>query len=157
MEDVDGKLQDPKGRATIVEHTASPQQRSVVDLTEVYRDQLASARRAVTLHADGVTIEDTIRALKGQACSVRWAMVTAATPKIGDGMDATLVSADTRLGLTATGVKGARWEVYPTEPPPHEYDAPNPGTCLIGFTTKLEPGETRTITVRMKLGARSGK
>jgi len=152
---VDGKQQNPKGRATIVEHSATPQQRSVVDLTEVYKDQLASARRTVTLHADGVTIEDTIRARKGQPCSVRWAMLTTATPKLDNGTNAALVSGDKRLSLAAEGAKGARWEVYPTDPPPHDYDAPNPGTCLIGFTTTLGQGETRTITVRLGLDAPS--
>jgi hypothetical protein len=152
---VDGQLQRAQGRAEIVEHTETPERRTVVDLTDVYRGQLARALRTVTLDGDGaVTVQDEIEA-PDRARTVRWAMVTRAEPTLS--ADAVILrEAGRTLRLTRTGV-GAPWTVLPTDPPPADYDAPNPGTRMLAFEARLAPGEKRTLKVYMALQPAGGK
>lgn len=81
-------------------------------------------------------------------------MVTGAGVTI-DRAKATLRQAEQALMLVATGLDGASWEVYPTDPPPGEHDAANPGTRMIGFTVRLAPDERRTLRVECRLASAS--
>jgi hypothetical protein len=148
---VDGQLQREKGFAPIVEHRGPPDSYTVVDLTEVYQGQLASARRRIALlPGDAVQLEDTLQALPDRACRLRWAMVTTAEVKLDGSTVAVLTQGGRRLAASAEGWGDARWEVYPMDPPA-AYDAPNPGVRLLGFTAALKAGESRTGRVRLAL------
>ncbi|OPZ28246.1 MAG: Heparinase II/III-like protein [Lentisphaerae bacterium ADurb.BinA184] len=150
---VDGQFQRVAGFARILEHRAAPESFTVVDLGEVYSGQLAAARRTVCLHPDrSVTIEDRLVATQ-KPCRVRWGMVTAARVALAAGPTAALNQDGKTLTATAEGTGGAPWEVFPTDPPPADYDAANPGTCLLGFTISLEAGEERSLRVRLALAA----
>ncbi|HOC74361.1 MAG TPA: hypothetical protein PKL54_16225, partial [Candidatus Hydrogenedentes bacterium] len=44
-------------------------------------------------------------------------------------------------------------ETFPTNPPPNEWDTPNPGTRQIGFHTDLAPGESAVLAVLLTPGS----
>jgi hypothetical protein len=152
---VDGQLQNESGYAAIVENGDAPDAHTVVDLGDVYKGQLASARRSVALRADGVVlIEDTLQAPADRACRVRWGMVTRADVQLDGSARAALTQDGRALDATAEGLDATAWEIYPTDPPPASYDAPNPGTRMLGFTVALSAGETRVLRVRFALQPR---
>jgi hypothetical protein len=47
---------------------------------------------------------------------------------------------------TETDVALRAWSA---NPPPRDYDAPNPGMSIVGFERELKPGEKTTIKVTL--------
>ena len=145
---VDGQPQSLQGRSEILRHTAD---RTVVDLSPAYTGQLATATRGIALLADrSVVIEDNVTAL-GQPATVRWAMLTRAEVRLQGG-EAILTQAGQSLALRVLEPAGTTLETYSTEPPA-AYDAPNPGTCQIGFKVPLEAGASAVLRVVLVPGA----
>ena len=119
---------------------------TTIDMTPAYQGQLASARRRVALVRDkAVLIEDHITAPPKNPATVRWAMATRAEIETVSPTQARLHQAGKTLRLIV--LQGGVLGTYPTDPPPAEHDAPNPGTRLVGFTIKREPGQNQTLRV----------
>ncbi|WP_020606856.1 hypothetical protein [Spirosoma spitsbergense] len=80
--------------------------------------------------------------------TVQWTMLTPATVKVLGTNKAELTKDGKKLLLQVDKPAGVAIRTWSTEPP-HEYDAPNPGTILVGFEVKV-PANTRTaLTVRL--------
>ncbi len=154
---VDGQLQRVGGFARILECKDKPFQTTLIDLSDIYKEQLASVQRRTSLLPDGtIVIEDRLTA-SDHPCKVRWGMATPAQVHLENPSKATLTQSGKQLSITAENRTGVTWEIYPTDPPPADYDAPNPGTRMIGFTVPLLAGEKKTLTVRLQLqGAETG-
>jgi hypothetical protein len=148
---VDGQPQQVAGYARILESSEKPVQTTLIDLGDIYREQLAGARRRLSLLPGGeVLIEDQLQA-PALSCRVRWGMVTPAQVKLESPSRAILEKSGKTLSLSAEAGGDVNWAIFQTDPPPAEFDAPNPDTRMIGFTVSIPAGEKKTLTVRMKL------
>lgn len=156
---LDAQPQRVDGHAPITKTTANE---TIVDLSAVYAGQFMSARRGVQLRPDrSVRLQDELRtppadkirrpttapatATQAGEQRVRWAMLTTAdvTP---DGNHAVLRQGGKTLQLRVISPAGAVVRVESTQPP-HDYDAPNPGTRLVTFEVTLPPNQSATLAV----------
>jgi hypothetical protein len=151
---VDDELQRVRGFGTIVDDRSTGSGgRTVVDMTDVYKDQLAQARRAVTLKPDAsVAIDDHIQA-DDQPRSVRWGMVTRADVELG-GAEAVLRQDGRTLRLRVTQPEGAQLRTFNTADPPRSYDVKNPGTRMVGLVVELDANEAKQLTVELIPGGK---
>lgn len=142
---VDGKQQVLQGKAAII---TAKEGRTVVDTSGVYQGQLRNSQRGVALQDDrSVIVQDELVADK--EVTVRWAMVTRAEVAITGPGYATLTQKNKRLTLRVVEPAGAELKTWPTDPPPAEIDAPNPGTRLIGFEVKIPAGTPTRLVVEL--------
>jgi hypothetical protein len=152
---VDGALQRVDGFAPIVSFAGGGAElpHTAVDLSEVYEGQLSEAARGVGLSEEGaVVVRDELRA-PDRAVQVRWGMVTEAEVEIVADDRAVLRQNGERLGLRVDGGSAEiELETYETADPPADYDAPNPGTRMIGFTILCKPEQRHRLTVWLQPG-----
>jgi len=73
-------------------------------------------------------------------------MVTRAQVQIKDGNRAVLQQDDRELVLHVLAPVDVKLEIFETERPPAEYDAPNPGSRMIGFKVALDPCGRKVAT-----------
>lgn len=149
---IDNLLQQVKGYAKIDRFSANPKfMYAVSDISSVYENQVESALRGVAI-VDGkfVVVSDELIA-PNKPITVRWTMLTTATPTFGD-KTIILTKDGKTLNLkvnTEAKVSMKTWSTTPTT----TYDAPNPGTTLVGFEMQLEPREKRAVQVLLIPGS----
>jgi hypothetical protein len=130
--------------------TASKPGRTVVDLSDTYRGQLAQARRGVQLRADRtVLIQDEFTGQGPERASVRWAMLTRAEVRVDGPGRATLTREGRTLEFRVLEPAGAALRIYATDPPPAETDVANPGTRMVGFEIEAPAGAARRVVVHL--------
>lgn len=149
---IDNQLQQVKGYAKIDRFSDSPKfMYAVSDISSVYENQLESAKRGVAIvNGKFVVVSDELIALN-KPIIVRWTMLTTATPTFGD-KSITLTKDGKTLNLmvnTEVKVTMKTWSTTPTT----TYDAPNPGTTLVGFEMQLEPREKQAVQVLLVPGS----
>ncbi len=149
---VDSKLQWVAGKAEIIDFAANGAQgHTVIDMSPVYRFQLASARRGAWLRADAsVIIQDELKAL-AKPTEVRWGMVTRAKVEI-QGADALLTREGKTMKLRVLEPSGVKLETYETAKPRRDYDEPNPGTQMVGFKVALPASSRQRFVVLLSPG-----
>lgn len=148
---VDNQEQVVSSRAALVDFTDEEGKRGVtVDMDATYGGQLGGAKRRFSFDPKiGLTIEDRLTG-GTMPRKVRWAMVTPASfAKAADG-SAQLTKDGKVLRLAAAGP--VEWREYPADPPPNEWDEPNPGIRLVGFERTLPAGATETWRVTLQPG-----
>jgi hypothetical protein len=130
--------------------------KTIVDLSDTYRGQLASAARGVQLRPDRtVLIQDEFSGEREKAAVVRWAMLTRAEVKIDGAGRATLSRDGQTLEFRVLEPDNAALQIYTTDPPPAATDAPNPGTRLLGFSVPVAGGQA--VRIRVQLVPRSAR
>jgi hypothetical protein len=149
---IDNQLQLVKGSAKIDKYSDQPDfMYAISDLSTVYEGQLAAAKRGVALAGQKfVVIADELKS-GSKSAKVRWTMLTSANVEIGKN-SLILTKEGKRLVLkvnTSIGVSMKTW----TTQSPNSYDAPNPGTTLVGFELELAPNQTTDIQVLMIPGS----
>jgi hypothetical protein len=129
---VNNGLQRVEGRADFIAANASgPRMFAAIDMSSVYKGQLVSARRGVSLvNRSSVVVRDELET--DSASTIRWTMATAATPVIIDAHTIELTKNGKKLQLQVAAPAEITLKTWPTTPV-HSYDAPNPGTVLTGF------------------------
>ncbi|MGN6420870.1 MAG: heparinase II/III domain-containing protein [Pseudobacter sp.] len=139
---VNGHLQYVKGKSELLRFSDdSVNMRAVLDLTDVYRQDLKQARRGISIiNKQYATVRDELET-GDSTCVIRWTMLTPATVVAIDGNQAQLTNKGQKLLLRVEGIPGAKIQTWSTEPR-HSYDAANPGTTLIGFEITV-PANTR--------------
>jgi hypothetical protein len=145
---VNGQHQRVNGNAPIIRYSAERSFPHVVfDMSALYEGQLAEALRGAALLPTGqVIIQDEFKATD-QTTKVRWAMVTPARVSIESSKRALLQKEGKTMHLTVLTDETIQLRTYSTEPKA-DYDARNPGTCLIGFEMSLSPGQAvRTVVL----------
>lgn len=145
---VNGQHQRVNGNAPIVRYSDERSFPHVVfDMSDLYEGQLAKALRGAALLPTGkVIIQDEFKATN-QSARVRWAMVTPAEVSIESNKSALLQKEGKTIRLTVLTDEEIQLRTYSTEPKA-DYDAPNPGTRLIGFEVSLTSGQAvRTAVV----------
>ena len=138
-----GQHQDVSGMAPI---TGWGERRgfknAITDMTEVYKGQVAKAVRGIAIVDEGyVLVRDEINALDKEI-TLRWTMLTPADVKITGNDKAVLTKNGKTLMLQVKGPGDIKMQTWSTDPP-NSYDAPNPGTTLVGFTVTL-PANSKT-------------
>jgi len=146
---VNGEHQRVKGYAPIIRYS---KQRDfphvVIDLSAVYKGQLARAQRGAALLPSGqVLLQDELTA-PDQKTHVRWAMVTPAKVTAIQGNSLTLEQRGKTLQVSVDGDVKPTWSTYSTEPKA-DYDAANPGTRMVGFEFSLRPNQQARYTVTL--------
>jgi hypothetical protein len=116
-------------------------------MSTVYAGQLAQDLRGAALLPSGqILIQDEFQATD-QPATVRWAMVTPASVSVEDDKNALLRQEGKTMRLAVLTDAKVQLRTYSTAPPA-AYDAPNPGTRMIGFEVTLSAGQaTRTAVL----------
>ncbi len=137
---IDAELQRVEGYAKIDHHgTSDDFPFAVSDVTSVYEGQLNKFQRGVAIVDQSyVLVRDEIRN-KDSESQIRWNMLTPAHVAL-DGDKALLTADGKKLHLLIQGLEGVIWKTYDTDPKT-DYDAPNPGTVMVGFEYHAQPGE----------------
>jgi hypothetical protein len=86
-------------------------------------------------------VRDEIETLDS-ATTIRWTMLTPADVKITGSNTAELTQGGKKLILQVASPAKVTMKTWSTDPP-NSYDAPNPGTTLIGFEVSL-PAKSKT-------------
>ncbi len=142
---------------------------AVIDLTDLYTEDLDSCKRAVYLQGSDLHIVDLVQA-GDTTCTVRWAMCTEAQASFQEWSEASgfdgpvfrLQSGWHRRELSAevSDLTPLSPHIWPTTYDPaapdvdgmqylHPTDVPNPGTSLVGYTLTLQPHQKVALHVRL--------
>lgn len=147
---IDTAFQLVKGYAPIVSYSKKPDhQNAILNLSSVYSSKVAKAMRGAEIVGKQVLIRDEITSLN-DTITIRWSMVTKAHIQLGNSM-ATLTQNNKSLKLNANcnySVQSKTWNTNPT----HFYDAPNPGTAIVGFEVKVPPHSQCNLSVSFVSG-----
>lgn len=119
---------------------------AITDMSTVYKGSLAQAQRGIAIvNQSYVVVRDELKTL-AQESTVRWTMLTPATVKIIGKNQAELSFQGKKLLLQVRHPAGVTLKTWSTDPP-HHYDAPNPGTTLLGFEVQLPANAKGDLTV----------
>jgi len=141
------ELQLVDGYAKIIGSTSQEMFLSAtVDITEIYKENVTRAIRGAAI-VDGkyAVVRDEIE-LSDISSSIRWTMATSASVKIIDKTTAELTQNNKRLLLKVMEPSTISLTTWSTKPP-HDYDAENPGTTLVGFEIDQSPKSKVSFTV----------
>lgn len=129
---------------------------AVTNLDEIYKGQLTAASRGVAIvDKNYVLVRDEIETA-GTETTIRWTMLTPATVNIIEPNKAELTQGGKRLLLTVQAPAKIIIKTWPTNPP-HNYDAPNPGTTLVGFEVTMPANTKIDFNVTLVPGSAAGK
>lgn len=121
---------------------------AVEDLSEIYKDQIKTSKRGIAIVGKShVLVRDEIETLDKET-TVRWTMLTPASVKITGSNQAELTKDGKSLMLEVEGPQSIIMKTWSTDPP-NSYDAPNPGTTLVGFEVTLPAGSRTALNVKL--------
>lgn len=124
---------------------------AITDISQLYAGQLASARRGIALcNSKYVLIRDEI-ATTDTATLFRWSMVTPANVTINENKEALLQIGGKQLRLIVTSNNTVVLKTWSTNPP-QDYDAPNPGTIIVGFESWVPENSKASFNVLLVPG-----
>ena len=139
--------QNVNGKANISSYSKdSLFMNAVVDLKDIYKDQIKKANRGVAIiNKDYVVIKDEIET-KSDEEIVRWNMLTPADVKIISNTKAELYKDGKKLILQIQEPTDAVLKTWSTQSP-KAYESKNDGTTFVGFEYKLPAKSSTTLTV----------
>jgi len=142
---IDGQFQRVAGFAPITRHSAEPAfMHAQVDMAAVYEGQLKKTHRGIGIVDERyVLVRDELET-RDKETSVRWTLLTPAEVKITGPGSAELTLKGRKLRLMVREPAKVALKTWTTTPP-NDYDAPNPGTTLVGFEIQI-PAHTSTAT-----------
>ncbi|MBO9617945.1 MAG: heparinase II/III family protein [Niabella sp.] len=148
----DDSLQRLEGRAVITKSSgAAGFSFAETDLTGVYKGQIKSAERGVALVNNGYgLIQDEITTTN-QSVKMQWRMVTPATVTVKSATEIELTKNGKTLLLQIAAEQPVTIKTWSTAPT-NSYDAPNPGTTIVGFETELPANSKKTFAVYLVPG-----
>jgi hypothetical protein len=121
---------------------------AVTDMTEVYKGGVAKAIRGIGIvDRSYVIVRDEIETLNNQT-TIRWTMLTPADVKITGPNKAELTKDGKKLILEVQSSATVVMKTWSTDPP-NSYDAPNPGTILVGFESMIPANSKTTFNVQL--------
>lgn len=142
-------LQDVQGYVCLGDTASLAKRLSIsADLTPVYAEQIKSANRRVEIVDNKyVLVSDEIQTGE-KPTTMRWTMRTPTKAEL-KGKNKILLSHKNKHLLMKISapvkVRLQTWSTAPTTP----YDAPNPGTVLVGFESSLRPNSHYTFQVKL--------
>ena len=121
---------------------------AVTDMTEVYKGAVAKSVRGIGIvDKSYVIVQDEIETLNN-VTTIRWTMLTPASVKITGPNKAELTKDGKKLFLQVQSPTKVTMKTWSTDPP-NSYDAPNPGTIMVGFETILPANSKTTLQVQL--------
>ena len=121
---------------------------AIVDMTPVYVNQIVEAKRGIALvNEQYFVVRDEIKVLN-KPTTVRWNMLTGATPEILDDHTIQLSMQGKKLLLQVESSAPILMKTWSTTSP-NSYDAANPNTIFVGFEAELRPGMKETLQVKL--------
>ncbi|CAG5008902.1 hypothetical protein DYBT9275_04381 [Dyadobacter sp. CECT 9275] len=137
---INGQHQRVDGYAKIDNWSESSSRMSVIsDISTVYRGQLQSAKRGISIIDNReVVIRDEVKA-PDRNTTLRWTLLTPAHVKVLDKKTVELTQNGKTMYLIFDSELPISIKTWPTTPP-KDYDAPNPGTALVGFEANIPAG-----------------
>ncbi|RIV24100.1 heparinase [Fibrisoma montanum] len=144
---VNNELQKVDGNARIARSANNPQFMSATtDLSELYKGLLNKASRGIAIvNQNHVVVRDEIETPAKEA-TVRWTLLTSANVTITGKNRAELTKNGRKLVLQVEEPAAVTLKTWSTDPP-HEYDAANPGTTLVGFEVTVPANTNTPLTV----------
>lgn len=139
---IDGQLQQVKGHAKINSWSEQTNQMTLTsDITPAYIDQLKEAKRGIAIINNQYTVvRDEITAPDKQIL-LRWTLLTPAKVRIKDSKTVELTQHGKTMLLIFDSSVLLEIKIGSTKPGT-DYDAPNPGTYLVGFEASIPAGTT---------------
>ena len=146
---VNNQHQKVTGYAPITSSSSNPDfMNAVTNLTEVYKGAVANANRGIAVvDKKYVVVRDEIVTLD-EPSTIRWTMLTPATVKITGSNTAELTQGNKKLILKVETPANITMKTWSTDPP-NSYDAPNPGTALVGFEVSLPANAKTALDVKL--------
>jgi hypothetical protein len=146
---IDSQHQLVKGYAPIISSGTSPENmNAVTDMSAVYEGMVAKSLRGVAIvDKSYVVVRDEIKT-NDRSTKVRWTMLTPAEVKMISGNSAELTKDGKKLILQVNVPGKVTMKTWSTDPP-NSYDAPNPGTVLVGFEVILPPNSENMLEVTL--------
>ena len=146
---VNGQHQRVVGFAPITSSSATPSfMNATIDMTEVYKGAVTKANRGVAIiDQKYVMVQDEVEALD-TATTIRWTMLTPADVIITGKNTAELTKNGKKLKLEVISPAKVNMKTWSTDPP-NSYDAPNPGTIMVGFEVSIPAKSKTTLTVSL--------
>ena len=121
---------------------------AIVDMSKVFDGQLSQSLRGVAIvNGQYVAVRDELTASDKEA-TVRWTMLTSAEASIKGKNTIELKKDGKKLTLQVVEPAQATMKTWSTASP-HDYDAPNPGTVLVGFEVKVPAHTKATLLVKL--------
>lgn len=122
---------------------------ALLDMTEAFTEDAERVSRAVWLdRRNHLHVQDTIVA-SPEGTQVQWTMTTPAKAEIAGSSSIRLEKDGRRMTLSISSDTPFRLHILPDDPP-NDYDAPNPGTCRIGFTATIPPSGTAAFCATLE-------
>ncbi|NJK91058.1 MAG: hypothetical protein HC904_04030 [Blastochloris sp.] len=146
---INGQQQRVEGKARIVRFSDEKDvSTALIDLRSIYQGLASKVSRGVAFRpGHQVLLRDELEGLKA-GDKVRWAMVTKAALSM-QGQEVELTQNGKKLRVKVLAPAGARFESLPAEPPPDDFNQPNPGFQLL--TLNLVAPETGTMEIEVLL------
>ncbi len=154
---INNRHQDVNGFAPITSSGNAPGFMNVVtDLSEVYKDELVTSNRGIAIvDKSYIVVRDEIETANKES-TIRWTMLTPATVKI-TGTDKAELTKDGKTMLIQVQSSGKiTMKTWSTDPP-NDYDAPNPGTTLVGFEVTIPANTKSALNVTLVPGSAGKK
>jgi hypothetical protein len=144
---VNNKLQKVNGYSMVTSFSDNPIMiNATTDITSLYGDDLKKAERGVAIIDNKyVMVRDEIET-GGSDAGVRWNMLTSANVSIVGKNTAELTKNGKKLVMKIVSPADAEFTTRSTVPP-HSYDAPNPGTILLGFEVNISANSKTDLVV----------
>jgi len=154
---VNGALQRVEGHAPLTSHSANAAlMNATTDLGEMYQGELSKAVRGIGIvNGAYVLVRDELETPPKET-TVRWTLLTSAAVKLTGPNTAELTKDGKKLLLQVKEPASVTMKTWSTEPT-HDYDAPNPGTRLVGFEVKLPANSKAALSVQLVPSAAAGK
>jgi hypothetical protein len=146
---VNNQHQRVSGYAPIISSSPAPDfMNAVTDISEVYKGSVVKAKRGIAIiNKSYVVVRDEIETLDS-ATTIRWTMLTPADVKIIGSNKAELSQGSKKLILQVESPAKVIMKTWSTDPP-NSYDAPNPGTALVGFEVTLPANSKTALNVSL--------
>ena len=150
---VNSQQHNVKGEARIFDIQDTDEARGgTIDLTPVFEGQLSSAfRKIMLIDDDYLSVSDSLTALPETPANVEWRMVTDATATVtpegilleqgGRSMLLSATSDDSSIGV--------EYKIWPADGT-EEWDVPNPGKCIVGYSAAIPAGQSCTLHVSLQ-------
>ena len=140
---INGQHQLVTGTAPITKSGNNPAfMFAVSDLSQIYNNQVSKSVRGIAIvNQNHVVVRDEIET-RDTTTTIRWTMLTPASAQIIGKNQIELTKNGKKLLLKVKAKGKIQMKTWSTNPP-RDYDAPNPGTTLVGFEITL-PANTKT-------------
>lgn len=146
---INNQLHNVEGHADIVSSSSAEAfMNAVVDLSAIFKGQLAGSRRGVAIvDKQYVVVRDELKT-PDKETTVRWTLLTATDARPAGKNTIELRKDGKKLKIEISSPVKIEIKTWPTTSP-NDYDAPNPGTVMVGFEAQVPANTEAAFTVKL--------